>query len=215
MRNPLLDRPTVSLEPAAGSSAVIGVLLHGRGQSVTYMFELMQRIALGISCVAPDACDSSWYPQSFMAPLETNQPHLDWALERVDLAVRSLEARGWPRNRIAFIGFSQGACLAAEYIFRNPSRWAALIAFTGGLVGPQGTVWETSGGDFGGMPSLFSNGDNDPWVPWDRVQKTAEVFRAMNAVVDLRQYPGREHLVNDDEIAAAKDILSRCLERAG
>ncbi len=208
MRNPLLGRPALSSGRLDVSSPLVGLLVHGRGQSAAYMFDLMERIGLDLPCVAPDACDSSWYPQGFMAPREANQPYLDWALERIDSDVRQLESQGWPRERIALIGFSQGACLATEYVFRNPGRWAALIAFTGGLIGPEGIGWDVSKGDFDGMAALFSNGDRDPWVPWSRVLETAEVFRAMNAAVDLRHYPGRAHLVDDDEIAAARQILA-------
>jgi predicted esterase len=213
MRNPLLDRPGVPLGTVVRPSPVVGILTHGRGESVDTMFDVMRRIGINMPCIALAAADSTWYPQSFLAPRESNQPHLDWALERIEQEVRGLEAQGWTRARIALIGYSQGACLISEYAFRNPGRWGALIAFTGGLIGPEGTVWEMKG-DFHGTPMLLSNGDADPWVPMNRWKKTVEVMRAMNGAVDARLYPGRGHLVCDDEIVAARQILESCLDLA-
>ena len=106
------------------------------------------------------------------------------------------------------MGFSQGACLAAHYVWARPARWAGLIAFTGGLIGPPGTEWAPQPG-LAGTPVLLSNGDADPWVPWARVEETAAVLRASGADVDLRLYPGRDHLVLDDEIDAARTLMRR------
>ena len=111
------------------------------------------------------------------------------------------------------IGYSQGACLASEYVYRNPARWACLLAFTGGLIGPPGTEWPPAG-DLERTPVLFTNGDADPWVPWPRVQETARLFEAANAEVELRLYPGRDHEVVDDEIRLGRTILDRALDRA-
>ena len=145
-----------------------------------------------------------------MDPARINQPRLDQTLARVEKEVRTLEALGFPRQRIALIGFSQGACIACEYAYRNPRRWAGVIAFTGGLFGPEGTTWKTPG-LMAGTPVLLSNSDQDDWVPWPRVEQTAAVFEAMGADVNLKLYPGRDHLVSDDEIKEARAILQRAL----
>jgi len=181
------------------------------------MIGLAERIALPqIAWRAPQAPGGSWYPQGFMAPDAANQPCLDLALERIDGEVRSLQAAGLSRRRIALVGFSQGACVACEYVRRHPTRWGAVIAFTGGLPGPEGTAWSERGG-LDGTPVLLSVGDQDVLVPWRRVQETAAVFSQMGAAVTLRLYPGGEHVVDDDEIREARTILAvaasqSCLE---
>ena len=48
----------------------------------------------------------------------------------------------------------------------------------------------------------------DHHVPKTRVDETAAVFLRMGASVDKRIYPGMGHIVNDDEIEAAKEMLS-------
>jgi phospholipase/carboxylesterase len=187
------------------------VLIHGRGRSAAEMIGVAERIALPqIAWRALRAPGGSWYPGGFMDPIKTNQPKLDQTLARVDREVRTLDALGFPRQRIALIGFSQGACIASEYAYRHPRRWAGLIAFTGGLFGPEGTAWKTPD-LMAGTPVLLSNSDQDEWVPWPRVEETAAVFRSMGAEVTLKLYPGRDHLVGDDEIEQARAILQHAL----
>lgn len=205
---------SASFGAEGGEALLAGVLLHGRFESPGNMMEIARRLgAPGIRYSALQASGGQWYPLSFLAPIEANQPGLDRSLELVEHEVKALERRGWSRSRIALIGYSQGACLAAEYVFRRPTRWACLLAFTGGLIGPPGTAWPVRG-DLQGTPVLLSNGDADPWVPWSRVQETAGRFRTAGAEVELRHYPGRPHEIGDDEIAVGRAILDRALERA-
>ncbi len=176
------------------------------------MLALAAQLALPeMSFVAPRAARGTWYPESFLAPRAHNEPHLGWALERVESVIGDLEEHGLPRDRIALLGFSQGACLATEYVFRSPSRWGAVAALTGGLIGPPGTRWEPSG-TLAGTPALFTTSDADEWVPIERVKETVEVFRSMRAEVDLRVYPEREHAVSAEEVDAARSLLRRLLE---
>ena len=115
---------------------------------------------------------------------------------------------GIPRNKLALVGFSQGACLATEFVARNAVRFGALIAFTGGLIGPPGTSFNYPG-DLAGTPCFLGAGDPDPHVPWERVNKSASVLSALGGDVTLRRYPGLPHTINADEIEQAKEILSR------
>ena len=196
-------------DPAGAPLAA--VLIHGRGRDAAEMIGLAGRIGLPqIAWRALQAKGGSWYPGKFMDPIEANQPHLDQALTQVDAEVRALEAQGVPRRRIALVGFSQGACVACEYVRRIPGRWAALIGFTGGLFGPEGSRWEAPR-KLDGTPVFLSNGDEDEWVPLGRVGETAQAFVAWGAQVTLKLYPGRDHQVGDDEIDEARTILRRAL----
>jgi phospholipase/carboxylesterase len=213
--NPLHALPVERAGPAAGIAGVATVLLHGRGRSPAEMLAVGARLTLPtMPFVALTAVGGTWYPESFLAARDRNEPHLGWALERVEAAVRMLEDEGVSRERIALVGFSQGACLAAEYVFRRPARWGALLALTGGLIGPPGTSW-TSDASLAGTPVLLTTSDVDEWVPLERVKETADVFRAMGADVHLRVCPGRGHLVSDEELQAAREQLVTLLEKAG
>jgi predicted esterase len=205
--NPHLSQPVATYGARPPDAALAAILLHGRGQGPGFMIDIAQRLALPHAAwraLTADQC--SWYPLGFMAPVQDNQPRLDWALEALEAQVAALQTEGFARERIALIGFSQGACLACEYAWRRPGRWAAVIGFTGGLIGPPGTTW-AGGGSLHGTPVLLTGGDTDPWVPWARVTETAEAFAGMGAAVSLRLYPGRGHLVSDAEIGLARGFL--------
>ena len=156
--------------------------------------------------LAPQAAGHTWYPLSFLAPREQNEPWLTSALSRVEQVVRSLEGAGLTREQIVLCGFSQGACLATEFVASHPARYAGVIAFTGGLVGPPESDLHHPGA-LAGTPVLLSSGDPDPHVPWLRVQQTADELSRMGAHVTTRRYPGRPHTVSAEEIREAGVLL--------
>jgi predicted esterase len=158
--------------------------------------------------LAPEAAGHTWYPHSFLAPIAQNQPWLNSALSFLGRVVARAVAAGIPRHKVSILGFSQGACLATEFVARNAARYGALIAFTGGLIGPPGTHFSYPG-DLAGTPCFFGAGDPDPHVPWERVQESASVLSALGGFVTLRRYPGLPHTINQDEIEQAKQLLSR------
>jgi phospholipase/carboxylesterase len=179
------------------------------------MMQLARAIDLSdMAWVAIAAPDGTWYPQSFLARREDNQPSLDAALASVRGVVAALADQGIGRDRIAFIGFSQGACLAAEFVYRDPARWGGLVALTGGIIGPKGTDFPPSG-DLQGMPVRLSVSAEDAWVPLWRVQETATLLRTMGAEVQLRVRSGVEHIVDDEEIAQARQVLAAVGQGSG
>jgi predicted esterase len=197
--------------PDPGGAPLSAVLIHGRRRTAEEMIGLAGRIGLPeVAWRALRAPGGSWYPHSFLAPLAANQPQLDHALARVGQEVRALEALGVPHRRIALVGFSQGACVACEYVRRHPERWGGLYAFTGGLFGPDGSAWDAPS-LLAGTPVLLSNSDIDEFVPWSRTEATAAAFRKMGAEVILKFCPGREHIVGDAEIEEAKNMMRRAI----
>ncbi len=194
-----------SLDVATGAV----ILLHGRGASAGDILSLASPLEQpGVAYLAPQGAGSTWYPQSFLAPREQNEPWLTSALDRVEQIVRSLQSAGMTRAQIVICGFSQGACLSTEFVASHPARFAGVIAFTGGLVGPPGSDL-THAGNLAGTPVLLSSGDPDPHVPWVRVQQTADELSRMGAQVTMRRYPGRPHTVSAEEISDARVLLEQ------
>lgn len=191
--------------PAAGGRLVIA--LHGRGHTPADILAVATRAAPGLPVLAPAAEAQRWYPQRFMAPRADNQPWLDDALAMLDHWVAEAARRGIAPEHIVWLGFSQGACLACEYVWRRPRRWGALLCFTGGLIGEAGTLDTLPPAALHGLPALFTNGDADPWVPLSRSRESADALRAAGAQVHERVYAARDHTVLDDEIAAAAALL--------
>lgn len=189
------------------------VMLHGRNAGPENILDLVPRLARPqFEYLAPAAPNRTWYPYSFMAEIEKNEPSLSNALAIVGKTVSDAEAKGVSRDRIVLLGFSQGACLATEFMIRNASRFGGLIAFSGGAIGPPGTTWNHNG-DFAGMPIFFGCSDVDAHVPAERVRESADVTAKMNAMLTTRIYPGMGHLINDDEIAHAQALLDSIISR--
>mgnify|MGYP006268733759 CR=1 FL=1 len=182
------------------------VMLHGRGAGPENILELVPRLDRPqFRYVAPAAPNRTWYPFSFMAEISRNEPHLSSALAQVRAVVEEAVAGGVPCEQVVLLGFSQGACLASEFIMRHAGRYGGLVAFSGGAIGPAGTTWQPSG--FDGTPMFFGCSDVDAHVPESRVRETADVCARAGARVTTQIYPGMGHLINDDEIAHARRLL--------
>jgi phospholipase/carboxylesterase len=184
------------------------VMIHGRGAAPQDIISLKRYLNLDdVATLAPAATNNSWYPFSFMAPVQKNQPALDSALALIDDAVKEIEATGISAEHIYFAGFSQGACLTLEYTARHARKYAGIIALTGGLIGEK-LEPDNYGGDFENTPVFISTGDPDPHVPVSRVEESIAVLKNLNAQVTSAIYPGRPHTISGEEIAIVnKEIL--------
>src|SRR5476651_96724 len=100
------------------------IMLHGRGGNAKGISSLAKQLNTeSMAIYAPEAPGNSWYPYSFMAPDISNFAAVENSLMIVDQLVCNIVAGGIPLNRLYFLGFSQGACLALEYIARNAKRY--------------------------------------------------------------------------------------------
>ena len=200
--------PVGTAGPALGEGTAAMIMVHGRGASAPSILELARVFGHpGVSYLAPSAANHTWSPNSFMAPQDANEPHLSSALDLLARMLDQVVSAGIPRERTFILGFSQGACLASEFVMRNPGRYGGLIAYSGGLIGPEGSTWDPVG-EMEGTPVFLGCSDVDAHIPVSRVHETEEVFQAMGAQVEKRIYPGMGHLVNRDEIAYTQELLS-------
>jgi predicted esterase len=206
--DPHAGAPVLRVGPPPETARLVAILLHGRGASAEDILGLAQQFtATDITYLAPQAAGSAWYPYSFLAPLQQNEPWLGSALRLVSTLVENLSRQGVPSDRTVVMGFSQGACLALEFAARHARRYGAVVAFTGGLIGPPGTQRNYTG-NFEGTRVFIGSSDVDPHVPVERVHESTAVFSRMGADVDERIYPRMGHTVNADELSAADALLA-------
>lgn len=207
MNDPHASQPVLTAGPAPEQASATIVLLHGRGGSAEDMLGLFDALHVeNLAAVAPQAAEHTWYPQPFLSPLESNQPKLDSALRKIDTVVSDLLARGITSERIAILGFSQGACLTCEFVARHPRRYGAVMGLTGGLIGPPQTPRDYAG-SLDGTPVFLGTSDPDPHVPFERVLETEQVLKGMGASVEVRRYPGMPHTINQDELDTCRALL--------
>lgn len=208
LSEPHAGQPVLRTGPSTENARLVAILLHGRGASADDILGLAQQFGVSdIAYIAPQAAGSTWYPSSFLAPLAQNEPWLGSALRVVGGLVEDLAGQGVPSERVLVMGFSQGACLALEFAARHARRYAAVVAFTGGLIGPPGTPRDYTG-HLAGTPIFIGSSDVDPHVPLERVRESSAVFRRMGGSVDERIYPRMGHTINADELQAAHALLA-------
>lgn len=204
---PHAGQPVLTAGPPLGRAPMVAIMIHGRNAGPENILDLAARFDRpAITYLAPAAANRTWYPNSFMAEIASNEPGLSSALAVLAGLVADAEVAGVARERIVLIGFSQGACLATEFAVRHAASYGGLVAFSGGAIGPPGTRWDESG-RFDGMPAFFGCSDHDAHVPESRVSESAELCARMGAAVTKRIYPGMGHLINDDEIAWGRGLL--------
>lgn len=211
---PHADEPVERWGLRLGEAPVAMILVHGRHGSPSGILEVARVLERPrLSCLAPAASGGAWYPHSFLTDRDANEPGLSSGLSVLQALVSGVTDAGVQRDRIVLLGFSQGACLAAEFAVRHPARYGGVVVYSGGLIGPPGTEW-TSSGSLERTPVFLGCSDVDSHIPKERVDESAEVFGKMGADVTKRIYPGMGHLVNEDEIGFARSLVDALFEEA-
>src|SRR5215210_7642662 len=185
-----MTRPNAARHPHGGQRMLIGgaplnnargglIAIHGRGAGAEDIMALAREVAPAtVAILAPQAAGNTWYPYRFLAPTEQNEPYLSSALRIVADLIALLSEQGIPSERVALLGFSQGACLALEAAARNAQRYAAVVGFSGGLIGPPGTSFDFPG-SLEGTPVFIGSSDVDPHIPKERVEESAAAFERL------------------------------------
>lgn len=194
-----------------GASTAV-ILLHGRGSSATEIGRIAPAITpetggASIAWFAPEAAHNTWYPRRFIDPIERNEPYLSSALRVIEELVDSTTGAGIPHDRIVVAGFSQGACLALEFAARGTRRVGGVVAFAGGLIGPPDAE-RAALADQSGLKVFLGCGDMDAHIDIEIAARSAERFRAAGADVDFRRYTGLHHTIVEDELDAAKELIT-------
>jgi predicted esterase len=206
--DPHAGQPVLHAGPPVAEARLVAIMLHGRGASAEDILGLAAEFSpRDVAYLAPQAAGRAWYPLSFLAPMAQNEPGLSSALRMIERLVETLQQQQIPANRIALMGFSQGACLALEFAARHAQRYAAIAGFSGGVIGPPGTPRDYPG-TCDGTPVFLGCSDVDPHIPLERVNESAEVFARLGARVDTRIYPGMAHTIIASEIDAVDALLT-------
>jgi len=194
---------------ATAKSAMI--MVHGRGSNAEDILSLSQYLTgAGMAYLAPQAAQNTWYPQRFLAPLAANEPYLSSALATIEAIVAQLQAANIPPERTILLGFSQGACLSAEFAARHAQRYGGVAVLSGALIGPP-EIPRNYTGSFADTPIFLGCSDVDFHIPKERVQDSTIILRQLGAAVTERLYPGLGHTVNQDELEMVQAMIDALL----
>jgi predicted esterase len=128
-------------------------------------------------------------------------------MQAVQDVLARVEAAGVPADRTVLLGFSQGACLAAEFAARHARRYGGVASLSGGLIGPNGTP-RAYEGSLEGTPVFLGCSDVDSHIPAVRVRLSAEVLERLGGDVTMRLYPGMGHTIIEDELEAVRAMMA-------
>ena len=191
---------------AQPTARVTCVVVHGRGQSQDDMMDMIvgRLDRSDVRYVLPKSDDVGWYAARAIDPLtDTTRAELQAALTLLDEVMSEAAAPGLP---VLLAGFSQGACLAVEYLMTRGPVPAAAALLTGCRVGTRGDGLPLS--DLRGLPVYASCGDDDPWIPaQSHFEMLGDLTRA-GARLRMDMFPGRPHDVAPAEIAVLSGMLA-------
>lgn len=174
-----LDGPR--LPPKSGHARQLVVFLHGYGADGNDLIDLgaqwadLMPDAAFVSPHAPEPCGMSpmgrqWWALTMRDPSErwrgcqVARPDLDYFLDQ------ELARHGLPPERLALVGFSQGSMMALHVGLRRAVTPAAIVAYSGHLVGPEHLGSEARGRP----PILLVHGDRDEVIPIDALFQSME-----------------------------------------
>ncbi|TME04779.1 MAG: phospholipase [Chloroflexi bacterium] len=199
-------------EPLDRATAAM-VMVHGRGAAAEDILALTAEMnQSGFVYLAPQAAQNSWYPNSFLAPIPSNEPGLSSGLAVIASILAQLAEAGISAERTMLLGFSQGACLSLEFAARNAQRYGGLVGLSGGLIGPDGTPRKYAG-SLEGTPVFLGCSDADFHIPKERVEHSAEVLQRLGGNVTKRLYPRMGHTVIRDEVRFVHSMMAELVEK--
>ena len=206
--SPHQGQPVRTAGAKLASARAAMVMVHGRNATAESILSLVQAIDTpGFAYLAPQAAGNTWYPNSFLSPIPSNEPGITSGLAAINDLLKRIVDSGVPLERTMLLGFSQGACLSLEYAARNARQYGGVVGLSGGLIGPDDTPRDYPG-SFDGTPVFLGCSDVDFHIPATRVEETASVLRKIGAKVTMKLYPGMDHIVNEDEVGRVREMMA-------
>jgi len=205
-----------SAPPRAGGTAQqLVVLLHGWGADgddliglAPYWGELLPEAAF-VSPHAPFPCEMGfgrqWFrltdrsPDTILAEVRLTAPMIDAFIDE------QLAAHGLSPTQLAIVGFSQGTMMALHVAPRRETEIAALVGYSGRLIGAGLLDAETKSRP----PITLIHGEQDEIVPAGAMESAGAALMAAGFAVDSHLRPGLGHGIDPEGIAAAGRFMAQ------
>ncbi|HYP58775.1 MAG TPA: phospholipase, partial [Beijerinckia sp.] len=121
--------------------------------------------------------------------------------------IDGLLKRGIALDRIVPGGYSQGACLTAEFLVRNPRSYGGALILTGGLI-DVAAIGRRPGSGLLAVPVYVTGSEMDAIIPVDRVRGAIKTLQAGGALIRSHVFTDRAHEISADEIIEARKLLN-------
>lgn len=206
---------------AQGQARSLVVFLHGYGADGADLLGLADVLAQHLpdaAFVAPDAPERcagggfgyQWFPIPRFDGSTDAERDAGIAKSVSDLNA-FLDARlldeGLTDDRLALVGFSQGAMMSLEIAPRRASVMAAVVAISGRLMRPEALAAEA----VVKPPVLLIHGDQDPVVPFDDMARAGDALVAAGFQTFGHVMQGTGHGIAPDGLGVALQFLQERL----
>ncbi|MCL4189025.1 MAG: dienelactone hydrolase family protein [Rhodobacteraceae bacterium] len=209
--------------PAPGRARSLVVFLHGYGADGADLLGLAEPLAPhlpGTAFIAPDAPERSgvnpfgyqWFPIPWLdgSPAAAAEVGLLAAAADLDAFLDArLTDEGLVPAAMAVVGFSQGTMMALHVAPRRPKAVAAVVGFSGRLLGPDALARAARSRP----PVLLVHGDADPVVPPESLPEAAAALAEAGFEVATHVSRGVGHGIAPDGLSAAVTFLRARLPR--
>lgn len=217
---PALSGPRLS--PASGGAArQLVVLLHGLGADGNDLISLAPHWASSLPDAAfvaphaPELCDMApmgrqWFsiqertPKAMLVGVQGAVPHLGSFIDE-ELARLNLDD-----DKLALVGFSQGAMMALHIGLRRPRKPGAIIGYSGRLIGPELLEDEITVRP----PILLVHGDHDEVVPVTSIHEAVPVLGKVGIEVKWHVCTGMGHSIDSVGLDLGQNFLRQSLSYA-
>ncbi|MFS8037216.1 alpha/beta hydrolase [Xanthobacter sp. AM11] len=218
--DPILEGPRLPPRDGGDPDALV-VLLHGYGADGRDLIDigaawadLLPRAAF-VAPHAPDPCAEApvgrqWFPLTFRDPHElTRGAEMAAPLLRAFLEAE-LEKYALPPQRLALVGFSQGAMMALKLATTAVTAPAAVVAYSG--------MWAEAGGAAGGTttvsarpPVLLVHGTDDEVIPVGALFASAQALAAAGVPAEWHLCHGLGHGIDEAGLERGGAFLAQFL----
>ncbi|MFV0409827.1 MAG: alpha/beta hydrolase [Paracoccus sp. (in: a-proteobacteria)] len=165
---------------------------------------------------APERCAGNpfgfqWFPIPWMdgSTEELARSSMVQSAEDINVFLdQVLAAEEITVDQLAVIGFSQGTMMALEVLPRRPQPVAAIVGFSGRLLGPERLEGEAASKP----PVLLLHGDADPVVPFADLGKAETALKSAGFDVESFVMKGTGHGISQDGLVTALAFLKKHLK---
>lgn len=207
--------PTTYRKPASGGKAKqLVLILHGWGADGYNLIDLADMFARALPdahFIAPNApfvCEVNPYGFQWFSLMDRQPQHmLAGARKAVDILNEFIDEQlaelGLDNSNLALVGFSQGTMTALHLALRRTPQVAAVVGFSGALVGADVLAKEITARP----PICLIHGNMDDVVPYASMAHATDILKANGLSVESHSRPHLGHSIDLEGMAIAAEFL--------